>query len=218
MRWTAEAVFWNELAERYARAPLANPDAFERKIAITQACMKATDVVLDVGCGTGSLALRLAPRGATIHGLDISSEMIRIAQAKARTEGVTNVSLHVGAIDACELFEQQSLDGICAYSILHLVEDLPAVLQTLCGWLRPGGFFITSTPCLGESWLPYRPIVRVMRWLGKAPYVSVLRKQELERELGRAGFEGVSEHDVGADSTIAFIVARKPDVSSARAG
>lgn len=67
---TADAAFWNDLAERYARQPVANPGAFERKIEITRARMKPTDVVLDIGCGTGSLALRLAPSAATIHGLD----------------------------------------------------------------------------------------------------------------------------------------------------
>jgi 2-polyprenyl-3-methyl-5-hydroxy-6-metoxy-1,4-benzoquinol methylase len=207
---TAEAAFWNDLAERYARQPVANPGAFERKIAITQACMKPSDVVLDVGCGTGSLALRLAPCGATIHGLDISSEMIRIARGKALAAGVSNVNFHIGPLDSCELFEPESLDGVCAYSLLHLVEDLPAALARTHELLRPGGFFISSTVCLGESWLPYRPILGVMRWLGKAPRVSILRKRDLERELLGAGFIDVTEREVGAESTIAFVVARKP--------
>jgi ubiquinone/menaquinone biosynthesis C-methylase UbiE len=207
---TAEAAFWNDLAERYARKPVANPGAFERKIAITRSRMKPTDVVLDVGCGTGSLALRLAASGATIHGLDVSSEMIRIARGKAQVEGAANVSFHVGALDACELFEPESLDGVCAYSLLHLVEDVPAALGRIYGLLRPGGFFVSSTVCLGESWVPYRPILQMMHWLGKAPRVHILRKGALEEEVRRSGFAGLEQPDVGAESTIAFIVAEKP--------
>ena len=205
-----EATFWNDLAERYARQPVANPGAFERKIHRTRALMKPSHVVLDIGCGTGSLALRLASSGATIHGLDLSSEMIRIARGKAEAQGVTNVSFHVGPFDSCELFEPESLDGICAYSLLHLVQDLPATLERVLRLLRPGGFFISSTVCLGDSWVPYRPILQMMRWLGKAPRVAVLGKSVLTGELLRAGFTGLDQPDVGADSTIAFIVAEKP--------
>lgn len=208
----AEARFWNDLAERYARQPVANPAAFERKIEVTRSRMKSTDVVLDIGCGTGSLALRLACTGATIHGLDLSSEMIRIAQGKANAEGAANVSFHTGSFESCQHFEPESLDGICAYSLLHLVQDLPATLHRIRGLLRPGGFFVSSTVCLGDSWVPYRPLLQAMRWLGKAPRVSMLRKTMLADALVRAGFVGVTQPDVGADSSIAFIVAEKPRV------
>lgn len=207
---TAEAAFWNDLAERYARQPVANPGAFERKIEITRARMKPTDVVLDVGCGTGSLALRLASSARVLHGLDISSEMIRIANSKAQAEAAANVRFHVGALDTIELFEPESLDGVCAYSLLHLVDDLPATLARIFQLLRPGGFFVSSTVCLGESWVPYRPILEVMRWLGKAPRVQMLHKRDLEDALRHAGFSAITQPDVGASSNIAFIVAEKP--------
>jgi ubiquinone/menaquinone biosynthesis C-methylase UbiE len=207
----AEAAFWNELAERYARQPVANPSAFEGKIAITRSRMKPSDVVLDVGCGTGSLALRLAPSAAAVHGLDVSSEMIRIARSKAQAEGAENVSFHVGPFDdTFQRFEPESLDGICAYSLLHLLADRPAALHRVYRLLKPGGFFVSSTVCLGQSWVPYRPILRAMRWLGKAPRVSMLRKRVLEEELRSAGFAGLAQPDVGAESTIAFLVAEKP--------
>jgi ubiquinone/menaquinone biosynthesis C-methylase UbiE len=173
--------------------------------------MRPTDVVLDVGCGTGSLALRLAPSAATVHGLDISSEMIRIARGKAQVEPAANVCFHVGSFDASfDLFEPESLDGVCAYSLLHLLQDRPAALGRIHRLLKPGGFFVSSTVCLGESWVPYRPILQVMRWLGKAPRVSTLLKRALEDEVRGVGFAELRQPDVGAESTIAFIVAKKP--------
>ena len=208
---STDAKFWNDLAERYARKPVANPAAFEAKIAITKSRMRPTDVVLDIGCGTGSLALRLAPSAAHVHGLDLSSEMIRIARSKAEAQGVENVSFHTGPFDdGFAVLANESLDGICAYSILHLLHDRPAALSRVFDLLRPGGFFISSTVCLGESWVPYAPILRVMRALGKAPMVKIFDKRTFEDEIRHAGFIELAEPDVGADRTTAFIVATKP--------
>lgn len=207
---TSDPTFWNRLAEKYARQPVANPGAFERKIAITTSCMTPHDVVLDIGCGTGSLALRLAKSAAHVHGLDLSSEMVRIARDKATAQKVDNVTFHVGAFDDDIPFAPESLDGLCAYSLLHLLEDRTTALRRIYQLLKPGGFFVSSTACLKESRVPYAPILRVMRWLGKAPMVKVFSKQTLANEIREAGFVDLTQPDVGADATIAFVVATKP--------
>ncbi len=206
-----DAAFWDNIAERYAKQPVGNPDAFEAKIAVTKSCMKPTDVVLDIGCGTGSLVLRLADSAAHVHGLDLSSQMVRIANGKAQAQKVENVTFHTGPFDdTFGAFETESLDGVCAYSILHLVEDRPAALRQIFRLLKPGGFFISSTVCLGESWVPYGPVLWLMRKLGKAPMVKIFDKRTLEGEVRRAGFTDLSQPDVGAKPDIAFIVATKP--------
>ena len=208
---TADAVFWNNLAEKYAKKPVENPAAFEQKIAITKSLMSPSDVILDVGCGTGSLALRLSPCGAHIHGLDLSNEMIRIARDKTTAAAVPNVTFHVGAFDdSFVTFEDASLDGICAYSLLHLADDLPATLHRVLRLLKPGGFFVSSTPCLGGSWVPYGPLLWALRSLGKAPMVKIFSKRTLEGEVKRAGFVGVVQPDVGAQPNVAFMVGTKP--------
>src|SRR6187551_1128783 len=84
--------FWDKLAVKYSRQPISDPNAFERKIAITRSLLRPTDHILDVGCGTGSLSLRLAPFVAQAYGLDFSRAMVDIARDKARTLGVTNAS------------------------------------------------------------------------------------------------------------------------------
>jgi ubiquinone/menaquinone biosynthesis C-methylase UbiE len=209
---TADAKFWDDIAERYSKKPVGNPEAFEAKIAATKSRMKPTDVVLDIGCGTGSLALRLAESAAHVHGLDLSSEMIRIADGKAQAQRIENVTFHTGPFDdTFGALEAESLDGICAYSVLHLVDDRSAALEQIFRLLKPGGFFISSTVCLSESWVPYGPVLWVMRKLGKAPMVKIFDKRTLENEIRQAGFAKLSEPDVGAKPDIAFIVAEKPD-------
>lgn len=204
-----DATFWNDLADEYAAKPVENPDAFERKIRITQALMTPQDRVLDIGCGTGSLALRLAPRGGQLIGLDASSEMIRIARHKTAAQGAGNVTFHVGPWDDDAPFQDESLDGVCAYSFLHLVPDRRQALARIHRVLKPGGFFVSSTVVLGETWVPMSALIAVMRWVGKAPYVADFSKAELDQDLREVGFVDLQHHDVGQKATTAFVVARK---------
>ena len=209
---TADPTFWNEKAESYAAKPVSDPDAFDRKTSITRALIEPGHAVLDIGCGTGSFCLRLAPTGADVHGLDLSEEMVRIARDKARDAAVDNVTFHVGPFDETfTAFGPKSLDGIFAYSLLHLVPDRVAALDQIVRLLKPGGYFVASTVCLGETWVPYTPMLKVMRWLGKAPYVeSRLSKAQLHSDVEAAGFVGLETPDVGAEAIVDFLVARKP--------
>lgn len=209
----AEPRFWDGIAEQYASKPVDDPGAFERKIAHTRALVEPDHVVLDIGCGTGSLALILAPHCAEVHGLDISPEMTRIAREKARDGGVDNAHFHVGAFtgEGPESPDVPNvLDGILAYSLLHLVPDRDAVLARIFERVKPGGFFIASTVCLGDSWVPYRPMLTAMRWVGKAPWVDVVTRDAILDAIRCAGFVEVQAPDVGAKSDILFTVARRP--------
>jgi hypothetical protein len=85
-----------------------------------------------------------------------------------------------------------------------------AVLRKAFGLLKPGGFFVSSTVCLGESWVPLTPVLRVMRWLGRAPAVWPLARAALVSEIAEAGFVDVTEPDVGASPKISFVMATRP--------
>ncbi len=208
---TAEHAFWDGIAEGYAAQPLPNPDATARKLALTRALMRPEHRVLDFGCGTGTIALRLCDAVAHIHGLDISPAMIRIARDKAIKQGADNVHFQAGPFDEESVpFEDGSLDGILAYNIVHLVPDPEACLRQVHRLLKPGGYFVQSTAFLGGAWTPYWLLIPIMRLLGKAPnHVGMLKKPQLLDDMARLGFVDVVEHDVGSETTSAFIVARK---------
>lgn len=206
-----DAPFWNDLAERYAAKPVDDPNAFERKIAITRALIPAGGRFLDVGCGTGSLALRLADVAAEVHGLDLSQGMIDIARRKAQTDGVDHAHFHVGDLGSATDLTPGSFDVVSAYSLLHLVPDRAATLAALHRLARPGGSLVVSSVSLGNSWIPYGLIIKVMRWLGKAPHVRIYDGDAIVREVEAAGFVDVTVHDVGAKSSeVTFLTAKKP--------
>lgn len=206
---SADAAFWDNIAETYAAKPVENPDAFDRKTDVTLSHLTPESAVLDVGCGTGSFVLRLAPHVRHAHGLDFAPNMVRIAADKA--VDVSNTTFHTGILDdSFTAIGDGQLDMLCAYSLLHLVKDRPAALSQMFRRLKPGGVFVSSTVCLGEGWLPYSLILWVMQRVGKAPFVTVVRTQTIIQEMTEAGFVDVNVVDVGAAATTAFIVARKP--------
>lgn len=205
-----DVAFWDKIAESYSRKPIANQAAYEQKLIATKRLLSADHVVLDLGCGTGSLALELAPLVAHVHSVDISGEMVRIAERKAAEQKVDNVTFHRANVDTLTSFEAASFDCVCAFNIIHLVDDPPAFLERIFELLRPGGSLISTTPCLGESLMPYSVIIKIMRWLGKAPAVEILKIADLDASLRAAGFVDVTAPDVGAAKQTAFILARKP--------
>lgn len=205
-----DARFWNGIAEKYAAKPVANLPAFERKQAITRQHLRPDSRVLELGCGTGTLALSLAHHAGHIQALDISAEMLRIAEQKRLAQGIGNVTFRQGTLDGGHPYHPESFNSVWAYSILHLVPDRRRVLGSVFELLAPGGSFIASSVCLGDDWVPYGPMITVMRWFGKAPVVHVYGRETLLRELREVGFVDVAEHDVGAEKTVAFVVAKKP--------
>lgn len=207
---TADEPFWNRVAEKYAKQPVGDPAAFERKKAITRDLLRPGATVLEIGCGTGTLALDLASAAGHIHAMDVSTEMLRIANAKKAARGLTNVTFHHGTLEAGAPVPVGGADAVWAFSILHLVDDRRRTLDALFRLLKPGGVFVSSNACLGDSWVPYRGLITVMRWFGRAPRVHIYGRRAITTELGAAGFVDVEEKDVGADRRIAFVVARKP--------
>jgi len=202
--------FWNKLAARYSKQPIANLPAYHAKLEATKARLNPDDVILDIGCGTGSLALELAPCVSRVHAIDISREMVKIANRKAVAQGITNATFHNTTVGELSAVERETFDSICAFNILHLVDDYAGVLAKIFEMLKPGGSFISTTPCLAESLVPFWMILPLMKLVGKAPEVWLLKVAALERNLQAAGFTDIERPEIPAGKATAFFVARKP--------
>lgn len=178
--------FWDGIADRYAARPVGDPAAYEATLERMRAYLAPSDHVLEVGCGTGTTALRLADAVARYTATDLSPRMIEIAEGRRAAEGTGNVTFRVAPLDAGD---GTAHDAVVAASLLHLVDDLPAALAALRGRLKPGGLLLSKTICLGEMNPVFRVVVPVMRVLGKAPAIRFLRARELEAAIRDAGFE-----------------------------
>ncbi len=205
-----DARFWDRIARKYAKDPIADMAGYERTLEETRRYLKPSDSVFEFGCGTGTTALRLAPSVGHLTATDISSEMIAIAREKAATEGVANVSFEVATPDASTL-PAQTFDVALGFNVLHLVAARDAALRGVHRVLKPGGLFVSKTPCLSEMNPAIRLLVPFMQAFGKAPYVAFFSAAELERAIVDAGFEIIerARHGVKGKDVRPFFVARK---------
>ncbi|MBT8442529.1 MAG: class I SAM-dependent methyltransferase [Gammaproteobacteria bacterium] len=183
-----EARFWNRIAKRYARKPVADQQAYETKLAKTDSYLKPTDQMLEIGCGTGTTAIHHAPNVAHVLATDISGEMIAIARGKAEAANVTNIDFKVASVDNL-LAQAGSFDIILAHSILHLLPDVDRVLVQLHELLTPGGLLISSTACVRDIMPLFRCVGPLGKLLRVMPYVNVFGQSELEAWFAATGFD-----------------------------
>ncbi|MEM6709862.1 MAG: methyltransferase domain-containing protein [Pseudomonadota bacterium] len=201
--------FWDRVAPSYAKQPIADTESYARKLAATQALMHQDMRVLEFGCGTGSTALTHAPYVAHIDATDVSAAMVAIGETKAREAGITNVTFSQAGVEDFAA-PDHSYDMVLALNLIHLLPDRSAALAAIRRLLKPGGLFISSTVCLADRLWMLRPVIPVMQWLGKAPYVSFLKSAEVLREVQAAGFNAEDHWTHGRASSL-FVVARKPE-------
>ncbi len=174
------AKFWDKIAERYSQQPIADEAAYQKKLQVTRDYFQPDMEVLEFGCGTGSTVISHAPFVKHIHALDISSKMIEIAQGKADANNVENVTFERSTIDEFNVSDQ-SLDAVLGLSILHLLDNKEEVIAKVHKMLKPGGIFITSTVCLGDTMMRFLgSVVPIGKFFGLMPLVKVFTAKDLQ--------------------------------------
>jgi SAM-dependent methyltransferase len=99
----------------------------------------STDRVLDAGCGAGHLAAALVDRGASVVGLDASSEMLRYARDR-----VPPASFVRGDLAATLPFGADAFDGVASSLAFHYVRDWRPLFADLARVLGPRGWLVCS--------------------------------------------------------------------------
>ena len=147
--------------------------------------------VLDLGSGGGIDVLLSAKRvGATgrAFGLDMTDEMLALAQRNVREAGVTNVHFLKGVIEQIPL-PANAIDVVISNCVINLSVDKPAVLTEIARVLRPGGRMGVSD-IVAEDRLS--PEDRAERGSYVGCIAGALSKGEYEAGLEAAGFEQIS--------------------------
>ncbi|WP_028534494.1 class I SAM-dependent methyltransferase [Paludibacterium yongneupense] len=113
--------------------------------------------IVDVGCGSGRFAVRLAAQGHQVVALDPAPAMLSVARAR---EGGAGVDWREGGVESLAVAERFDYAVMTGHAVQCLLDDkaLLATLRALCARLLPGGrFLFESRNPLLEPWRRWRP-------------------------------------------------------------
>jgi len=145
--------FWNDRAVSWDHGAQNNPGlvkVVERVIA--EASPQAGMTVIDIGCGSGQLTLRVAPLVARIIGIDISQAMIDLLLQNAAAANLSNVEGVAIPIEHLQI-EESSVDLVISNYVLHHLRDRDkaVAVATAAKWLKPGGRLVVGDMMFGRG-------------------------------------------------------------------
>jgi SAM-dependent methyltransferase len=154
--------------------------------------------ILEIGCGTGNVALNLAKQRAVVDACDVSEEAIAICRRRAQHNELSNVEFHAKSFEDVELPENY-FDAVVGTMILHHI-DIPAAADKIVRLLKPGGLGLFA------EWKEY-PIVD---WVRRTAFLRDVfppggvqgYATEFERKLSRDDLDAIRRRF--PDMTLAY--------------
>lgn len=153
--------------------------------------------IVEIGIGTGRIALPLIEQGVNVYGVDISANMVDLLRQKYQTLRAADETPSLGALTV-ELADMTALpyadgrfDAGVAVHVLHLVPEWKRALDELQRVIRPGGNLLIGQDVRVEDdvqWLAQRQWLGMVRRLGyPAGYVGAAGYSAIVEELERRG-------------------------------
>lgn len=177
------------MAKNYAESPIKDKEGYTDSLDRVRKYLEPDHSVLEVACGTGTTAIRLAPSVGNIVATDFSTALIDIAkerQAEA-TPSPANLTFKVGDADNPP-GDNQEYDAVIIMNTLHLLSHPSDTINVLVDKLKPGGLFMSKTHCLsGKFFLPI--MLPIFQFFGLAPLLNYFTPQEVDKLHSDAGLQ-----------------------------
>ena len=201
--------FWDRHADRYAKRPVSTPEDLEHKLDMIRERLTPEMRVLELGCGTGTTALKLAPLVQSYAATDLSPKMIEICTRKLTESPTPGLSFSCESVEAYQ-GPEGGFDAVLGMALLHLLQDRRAAMRKVRLLLKPGGYFFSNTACLRDMKTGFKYLIPLMRLIGLAPPLRSFSAETLIADLKAEGFEIEAQWRGDGKTATQFVVARRP--------
>lgn len=125
-------------------------DETETRLALGLFLPERHKEVLDVGCGTGNFSLKLAQLGCEVTGIDMSREMLALAQRKISETELKVVFQYMDVYDL--KFPDNHFDGVFSMAAFEFIQEPQRAYNEMFRVLKPGGSLLIGTINLDSKW------------------------------------------------------------------
>lgn len=143
-RWQRHAAAWEDHAVRGLESVV--------EAVIAETGRSRLGVVVDIGCGGGALALKLAGRAERVVAVDVSPAMLEILEERATASALANVQSCCESIEGFDMAESSADLVVSNYALHHLLDrDKQLFVNKAAAWLRPGGKLVIGDMMIGRG-------------------------------------------------------------------
>jgi 2-polyprenyl-3-methyl-5-hydroxy-6-metoxy-1,4-benzoquinol methylase len=199
--------FWDRIAKNYDREEKKDRPVSINIVEKSKKYLKSSDTVLDFGCASGKISIEISKIVKSVHAIDTSAKMIEIANSRLDKSKTENINFAYTSIFD-EKYEKASFDTLVCFYVLHLVDDPQKVMKRIDELLKPGGFFISATPCMGQKNSLLRMPINIAAKIGLVPKIKFFNVSELKDVISNGNFEIVETESLHKSGDQQFIVAK----------
>lgn len=146
-----QKIVWTKRAQSWEDTPNPGLDEVVSRI-IELSRNRGSLAAIDLGCGSGQLAIPLAREGHQVLAVDIAPTMLKILEKKAANSDISSITTKCVSLEDLDL-PSGSYDLVVSNYVLHHLSDLQKqkVVEKSYAWLKPGGKIIIGDMMFGRG-------------------------------------------------------------------
>ena len=181
-----EKNYWDKLVPKYESFIEKNWKIYPSLLDKIAEDVNAGDITLEVACGAGLVALKIAHRASNIYAIDISEPMVDEAKEKMKAKEINNIEFSVE--DAYSLpFDNEMFNTVICNSALHNMINPQKALSEIKRVLKPDGRLIATIVGIGES-RKFKLAMSVYKFFTAFPVFHKLNLDEFANMISESGF------------------------------